>query len=413
MTMRFHRRLALGLLILGAAACGDDLLDVTNPSSVQEADLANPALAGTLVNSALGQFECAYTSYVVSTGILASEYINASSWLNINGWGWRGLELYTISGGCPGGRDDTGLGAYTALQQARYLTQDAAARIEAFPDDQVADKSQKLGMLRAYEGYSYVLLGEGYCEMAVNQGPLMTPAEVLAAAEERFTAAITHADAAGDAQLRLLALAGRARARLDLGNLAGAAADAEQIPAGFVWNAQYSTVDGRRENRIFNLNRRNRFLSVDPARYGNVTFADGTPDPRVPVVNSGLKGHDGATTHWFQEKFNSADAPIPIASWEEAQLIIAEARPAEATTRINALRASQGLPALTGEADLSVVIEERRRQLFSEGHRLNDMLRHGIAFPEGNNHKGQAYGPITCMPLPDQERNNNPNVPPR
>src|SRR5690606_16145880 len=131
------------------------------------------------------------------------------------------------------------------------------------------------------------------------------------------------------------------RARLDLGDLAGAAADAEQIPADFVWNAEYSTVDGRRENRIYNLNRRNRYLSVDPVRYGNVTFADGTPDPRVPVENSGLKGHDGATTHWFQLKYNSADAPIPMASWAEAQLIVAEARPAEATARINALRASQ------------------------------------------------------------------------
>lgn len=413
MTMRLHRSLALGLLALGAAACGDSLLDVTNPSSVQESDLSNPALARTLLNSALGQFECAYTSYVVSTGVLASEYINASSWLNINGWGWRGLELYTIAGDCPGSRDATGLGAYTALQQARYLTEDAATRIEAFPDDQVTDKAEKLGLLRAYEGFSYVLLGEGYCEMAVNQGPLMTPREVLTEAEKRFTAAITHADAAGDADLRLLALAGRARARLDLGDLAGAAADAALIPAGFVWNAEYSTVDGRRENRVYNLNRRNRYLSVDPVRYGNVRFADGTPDPRVPVVNSGLRGHDGATIHWYQQKYNSADAPIPMASWEEAQLIIAEARPAEATARINALRASQGLPALPGAADLAVVIEERRRQLFSEGHRLNDMLRHKIAFPQGNNHKGQAYGPITCMPLPDQERNNNPNVPSR
>ena len=83
MTMRSHRRLAVGLLFLTTAtACGDSLLDVTNPSSVQESDLGNPALARTLVNSALGQFECAYTNYVVSTGVLASEYINASSRLS-------------------------------------------------------------------------------------------------------------------------------------------------------------------------------------------------------------------------------------------------------------------------------------------------------------------------------------------
>ena len=404
--------LALGLLFMGPAACNTDkLLDVTNPGSVQESDLSNPALAQTLVNSALGQFECAYTSYVVSTGILAGEYVNASSWLDINGWGWRGLELNTITGTCAGGANSTGLGSYTALQQARYLAENSAARIEAYPAEEVQRKDEKLGLLKAYAGYAYVLLAEGYCEMAIDEGPLMTPAQVMAKAEERFTAAIAHATAANNANLRHLATAGRARARLFLGNLAGAASDAETIPAGFVWNAEYSSVSERRENRVFNMNRRNRFLSVD-ASYHNLTL-NVTPDPRVPVSNSNLVGHDGATRHWYQNKYNTATAPIPMASWREAQLILAEARPAEAVAAINRLRTSQNLPAFTlaaGQTTIQAVLEERRRQLFSEGHRLNDMLRHKISFPTGNNHKGQPYGPQTCMPLPEQERQNNPKI---
>lgn len=365
--------LLLALLSLGPVACGDQLLDVTNPGSVQESDLSNPALATTLLNSALGQFECAYTNYVVSAGIMGHEYINASSWLNINGWGWRGIELYTITGSCPDGRDASGLGAYLPLQQARYLAENSAERIANFPDEAVSDKTDKLALLAAYAGFSYVLLGEGFCEMAIDQGPLMTPAEVLAVAEQKFTEAIGLAEQADNADVRLLALAGRARARLDLGDLAGAAADAEQIPEGFVWNAEYSTVEGRRENRVYNLNRRNRFLSVAPDEYGNLTL-NGEPDPRVPVTNSGLVGHDGVTVHWYQNKYGAADAPIPMASWEEAQLIIAEARPAETVAAINRLRASQGLPSLQlsgGEDLLDVVLEERKRQLFSEGHRLD------------------------------------------
>ncbi len=407
---RAGRGRVFGLVFLAlTTACGDSLLGVDNPGSVQESDLSNPALAPTLVNSALGQFECAYTSYVASTGVLASEYINSSSWLNLNGWGWRGIELNTITGSCPGGRNATGLGAYSPLQQARYLAESAAERIESYPAEEVSEKDNKLGLLSAYAGYSYVLLGEGFCEMAIDQSPLMTPAQVLAVAEERFTAAIAYAQAANNNNLRLMATAGRARTRLDLGDMAGAAADAALIPEGFVWNAEYSTIEGGRENRVFNLNRRNRFLSVDPARYGNVTI-NGQPDPRVPVTNSTLVGNDGATIHWYQNKYTSAADPIPMASWEEAQLIIAEAQPSQATAAINRLRASQGLPPLTAPATLETVIEERRRQLFSEGHRLNDMLRHDIAFPMGNNHKGQAYGPATCMPLPDQEKLNNPNI---
>lgn len=404
--------LATGILFLGLTACGGGLLDVENPGRVAESDLSNPALAQTLVNSALGQFECAYTQYVATSGIMANEYVNASSWLDINGWGWRGIELKTITGSCPTSRTATGLGAYTPLQQARYLNENAALRIQAFPEAQVQKRDEKLAMLAAYAGYSYILLGEGYCEMAVDQGPLMTPQQVLAVAEEKFDAAIGYADKAGRADLRNLALAGRARTRLDRGNLAGAAADAALIPTGFVWNAQYSTAEGRRENRIYNLNRRSRYLSVETTRNTGL-MAGGAADPRVGMTNSNAKGHDGVTAHYYQNKYPTADSPIPMASWREAQLIIAEAKPAEAVAAINRLRASQGIPAVTAaeSADiLALVLEERRRQLFSEGHRLNDMLRHKIPFPTGVNHKGQAWGNMTCMPLPDQERLNNPNI---
>ena len=145
--------------------------------------------------------------------------------------------------------------------------------------------------------------------------------------------------------------------------------------------------------------------------------AGADPDTRVVIEDAGEKGNDGATDHWYQRKYLTADASIPMASWFEAKLIMAEARLDEATTHINELRAAQSLPPLVlsgGESDaelLDIVLEERRRQLWLEGHRLNDMLRHGIEFPQGSNHKGQLYGPITCMPLPEQERRANPNIP--
>jgi hypothetical protein len=134
----------------------------------------------------------------------------------------------------------------------------------------------------------------------------------------------------------------------------------------------------------------------------------------VPVQNSGAFGHDGTTEQWVQRKYLTAAAPIQIASWEEAKLIIAEALGgAQAITEINELRAAQDIAPLENPDPanmMPVILEERRRQLFSEGHRLNDMLRHDIAFPSGTNHKGQTYGPTTCLWLPDQERNNNPNL---
>jgi hypothetical protein len=83
--------------------------------------------------------------------------------------------------------------------------------------------------------------------MAIDQGPLLTTRQVLTTAEERFTRAIASAQTANSASLRHLARS-TARARLGVGNLAGAASDAEAIPARFIWNAEYATADARREN---------------------------------------------------------------------------------------------------------------------------------------------------------------------
>lgn len=398
-----------GLLLV--TGC-DGLLEVSNPSSVEDGDLNNPALAATIVTSALGQFECAYTSYVASTAMLAHELIDASNWAALNGWGQRGLQLLTITGSCATTRTADFLGAYTPLQQARYIAEDGLNRIESFDDAVVPDKAEMLANLEVYAAYSTLLLGEGFCEMAIDGGPIMTREEVFRRAEAGFTRAITRAQAAGSDPLRWMSLVGRARARLNLGDLEGAYADASVVPEGFVQYAEYSTNDASRENRLYNMNRLNRFLSANPDGYAGLEV-DGVADPRVVIWDSELVGHDNVTRHWYQGKYDAPDANIPIASWAEAQLIMAEARPEEAEDAINRLRASQGIPALTIGPDddvLEIVLEERRRQLFLEGHRLNDMLRHDLPFPTGFNHKGQAWGPITCMPLPEQERRNNPNI---
>jgi hypothetical protein len=85
---------------------------------------------------------------------------------------------------------------------------------------------------------------------------------------------------------------------------------------------------------------------------------------------------------------------------------------------INQLRTAAGLPAYTSTDIAEIraqVIEERRRELFLESHRLFDTIRFnvpldpppGAPFPVG----GGTYGDNKCLPLPDVERLNNPNFP--
>ncbi|MGH9161685.1 MAG: RagB/SusD family nutrient uptake outer membrane protein, partial [Vicinamibacteraceae bacterium] len=283
------------------------------------------------------------------------------------------------------------------------------ARVLDFPAESVPDREEVLGTAAAYAAYSTTLLGEGFCEMAMDVGPIMTRQQVFERAEGWFTRALQHATSD---DIHNMALVGRARTRLDLGDDAGAVADAIQVPEGFVVLIETSRTSPRRENRHYVETHDAWEWTVAP-HYRNLVV-DGVPDPRVPVMDAEQLGQDGTTPLWLALKYTSHTDPVVLAGWREAQLIIAEASVGQvAVDAINRLRATHGLPlfASTDPQEIEAqVTEERRRELYLEGQRLGDMLRLGIPFPTGTTHKGEPYGPITCIPLPTSERTANPNL---
>ncbi len=399
------------VLLAGLLACGN-LLDVQLPGRVTDAQLDDPALASTMVTSALGEFECALNEIVPTNAFLTGEFVSSNYYLTSNEWGWRDeVAIKDSPGACPASRASTDYGYYTPLQRARFLAKDGAARIEQMDDADVPDKTDMLAELKAYEGYSLVWLGESFCRMALDNGPLITPEQTLDSAEARFTAALDYASKAGDTDIQNMALVGRARARLDLGNMAGAATDAQQVPEGYSRDATYSTIELRRENSTYNRTDAG-YLSVGED-WRNLMVGT-MPDPRVPAQDAGHVGQDGVTEQWDQLKYTSRDAPIPIASWREAQLILAEATGGqEALDAINRVRASHNIPplAMSDVTDMTAtILEERRREFFLEGQRHSDMIRHDIPFPSGLNNKGEVFQDYQCMPLPNVETYNNPNI---
>ncbi|HEV7990589.1 MAG TPA: RagB/SusD family nutrient uptake outer membrane protein [Gemmatimonadaceae bacterium] len=420
---RVSRRRTIAALLVSvialATAC-NSLLTVDNPGRVEADALDDPALMPTLEAAAIQQFQCGFAQYVATAGMLSGEYLSANAFVDNHPWEWRGaVEIKAAPGSCPGAaaRTTTSMGFYAPLQLARFQLDDAAARAEKFTDAQVPNRQKMLTEFAAYGGYSYTILAEGMCQMTIDNGPAMARADVLAIAEKRFTSAIALATTLGDASLKSMATVGRARVRLDLGNLAGAAADAALVPAGFVRNAEYSETTPARENRLYNLTVRNDFLSVGPD-YRNLTV-NGAPDPRVKVLDVKRIGADNATPIWQQQKFitGAGAVPLPIASYAEAQLILAEALGGqEAIDAINRVRALSGIAPMAAPAPgtdiTAILLEERRRQLFSEGQRYADMLRKNLPFlPAAGtaNRKSQIFGTVTCVPLPDVETRNNPN----
>ena len=417
----FTRRGALALLglTLAASTACNSLLTVDNPGRVPEESLDDAALMPILEAAAIQQFQCGVNVFAATGAMLSGELLSANGFVNNHPWEWRGAaEIRNEPGSCNTTRASTFMGFYTPLQQARYQLDDTFTRLEQFTDAQVPNRVRFLTEMRAYAGYAYLLLGEGMCEMTIDNGPKMTKAEVWAIAEQRFTDAIARAGTSTDTaivSLKNMALVGRARARLDLGNLTGAAADAALVPTGFVRNATFSEGSQPRENRFYNLAFRNNYLSVGEDYRGLTVGAQA--DPRVKVINANRVGNDNVTPMWRPEKYGTNGAVSqPIASWNEAQLILAEAVGGQAgIDALNRVRAANGVttPLVYAGGDITnIVLEERRRQLFLEGQRYVDMLRKGLPFPtgiNGANRKGQVFGPVTCVPLPNVETQNNPN----
>lgn len=408
---RRGRLAAMLLTLMGTAGC-DSLLEVDLPSRLPASSLEDPRLAETLVLSTIADFECALANYIPATGMLTDELIGSTGWIAPSQWDQR--RIFPENGNL-GSASCTALGwgVFRPLSTAYYTSQDAIRRITDFPDAEVPDKTKLLATATAYGAYTLTILGEAFCEVAVELSPIKTPTEILQMAEEQFGQAMQLAEQAGDTEILNMARVGRARVRLDLGDKTGAAADAGDVPAGFVKEATRSSTAETRWNRIAVDQHENFYISVDP-RFRNLEV-DGVEDPRVPVFDAGRNGHDGLTRSFLSTKFTANGDPIPIASWDEAQLIIAEAEGGQsAVDAINRLRAEVGLPLFssTDPAEIEAqVLEERRRELFLEGHRLNDFLRHNLPWDPGTTHKGVPFGPTTCLPLPDVERNNNPNIP--
>ncbi|MDB4891438.1 MAG: RagB/SusD protein [Gemmatimonadetes bacterium] len=435
LTHRRHLGAALALSLMATAsviACTDiTSLAQENPGALSGSTLYVPGNAQLIVNGAIGDFECAYARYVIGSGLFTDELsVGISNTANFDYDARRVLTNATYgTNNCAATPSTTQQpGIYTPLSTSRATADTAAAYLEVWTDADVPNRTKLIGQSYAYAGYSLILLGESMCSAAINLGPEIQPAALFAEAKIRFDKAIAAATAANDATTLNLARVGRARALLDLGetaNLAAAAADAALVPATFVLNTSPDAINARRQNTLFINISQSSFSTVDTS-FRNVLIPGGTTqDPRVAVTDLARNGTATGSRLFLPAKASTNASPMRIASYAEAQLIIAENAAATsdfaaAVTAINNARSrTTGLPTfalLPGATAATVkaqIIEERRREFFVEGHRLGDIRRYGLPFTPaaGATYQyGGLYGTQTCFPLPDVERINNPTI---
>jgi hypothetical protein len=413
---RWRARASSWCLALAITSTGcQSLLEVSLPGQLETDKLEIPDNAPLLAGAVVAEFECAFAKYIAASSLIGNE-LNVSI-LTTHWWSYDQRALADVASGATWASatcDQAEPAIYTSLSVARFLGDKVFKLLDGWTDAQVPGRGALLAQTAAYTGYTYLLFSEAMCAAVFDEGTEVSAAQIRTRAEERFTRAIALANAANRPDLVNMSILGRARVRLGAGKKAEAAADAQLIPAGFVKNANYSAAAGRSENRIFALNNRSSFVSIESI-YHNLTF-NGVPDRRVAVVDAGRLGADGRTPLFLQTKYSGLASPIPIARHAEARLIIAEnavatGNLAAAVAEINALHAAAGLPNYQGGTAAEVmaqIVEERKREFFLESHHYNDAIRYQIApFPApGVPHKfgGIHGGPLACLPVPSFER---------
>ena len=439
---RGARLLALGALAgLSVTAGCTDFLAAENPGAVEAVDLNDPAYVNLLTNGVIGDFQLVASWINYYAAVYTDELYNTHVFFEERLFDTRDVtpENGTYS-----------FFLYGRLHRARFMADSAASRLTIILADSAA-RDNRLARVRAFGGYSYIYLAENLCESPIDVSAPLPPAELFQRAIDRFEMAITIATAARNTPAATaaattariatadsiinLAHVGAARAYLGLGNMTEAVAHASEVPAGFQYNMWFSE-NSAGENNMWWGRLSSGSSGSNSATLSFTPFLAMTGDPRVPrpatdepamnglrifIPNSPLafSTYNGTPTGLDISRASS----IRLASGLEARYIIAEAEgpTTETLDFVNERRAvgQQGVTAVTGDALMAELRDQRRRDFYLDGHRLGDlrryMDRYGVNdFPTGpypNTTTGEIYHDNYCWPLNLAEINGNPNIP--
>lgn len=419
-----RRATAVVALLMTGAVAGCHF-DVTNPGPVQDEFLNDPAAITAEVNG-MGQSLANATNYIVLQGAVAARELFPTGMT-----GQFGIEPQNMSGYLTA--EEQGA-PWSDGQQARWLAEHGLERIHEVLGDSAFASSADVAQAQIWAGYSNRTLGENMCEAVIDGGAPMPSVTYLERANASFTSAIATATAAGKADLALVATAGRAAVRAQLGDWAGAVADAALVPTTFVYELPYYDIgDEYQYNRTFWSSTSESFYKAHSVwNTVNQQYYLDSHDPRVKweaTDKTGTGAVEGVgPVPWYpQMKYDTKTSAVRLSSGREMRLIEAEAalvegRWADAMTVINGLRAAIGVapwPEVSGAtAAWSFLKRERGIELWLEGRRLGDLRRwHDASTPgelsplEVPSAQSHLKGQDLCFPIPRGEIDTNPNIP--
>ncbi len=397
---KFSRVAAL-VVLLPAAACSD-LLKVESPGRIADDDLGTVDAVPGMVAGMKYDLSQAVDGMSEFLALASVELFHGGSysWADVPRGVWTEEDIGT---------------EWSSPQQARWVAETGVERMrELFTPEQFG-KSAAVAQALVYAGFANRILGDNFCSSVIDGGPEVANTVHYDRGIDEFTEAISIGGAAGKPDLVSAAYAGRAHMKAMKGDWAGAAADASQVPAAFVFNAEIDT----EMSNVLVYETHNRF---EYSVWG--TYMESHPDdPRAPWAilydNAGQvrRGANGSTFHYQEKKYESVSDDVALTKGTEMLMIRAEAALrsndiSSAYTHMNAARAVYGMPAMTPAADLTAAWEtlrfERGATLWLEGRRFGDLRR--WTADTGPAHTTALDGRQTCLPISRAERLSNSNL---
>ena len=433
---------ACGSLFLGACNVNKELLQPQQPGVIDPNAVANTTAADALYVGALGQWKASMDAGEGIwnwEGLFTDEFRSVDTFTQRQNADQRNLQT----------DDAVLLGIYNTAQQARGRARDAINALLAY--DQSTAGKQHVGEMYLMMGYIEMEISQAFCNgvpfgETVNGAPVytapLTNAQGFKLATSRIDTALTFITGtdAGSLTIEYAALVTKARALVDLGDFAGAAAAVASVPTSFQYNFTFSQTTS--DNAWWTLGAsRKGYSAGDSTDIGGqilnaIPFAR-LKDPRVSVTDTHTKAEDNVSDFVNVNNFGRDD-PIPALSGLDARLIEAEAKlqandiPGMMSI-LNALRASPqvignfavpamaALPTPATQTDaVNLFFREKALWQFQRGYRMDDLRRlvrqygrtQDNVFPSGGFTSSAAplgqYGSQVAFPVPDYERV-NPN----
>ena len=400
-------------LLLGATACGDQFLTVTNPNLI-DASTVDPVSSGPALALSAQQNLATAMGWMSSYVSWFTEETNVGdTFPTRNEFGFRNIS--DLNGSLSA--DVWGPISLAAASSKQVL------------DLALPTPTTNINVARAafVRGFAVLQIATDFCEGTLSSGPKLTTTQLLDTASLWFSTAIDVGRANASAEgvsLANASLVGRARAKLQKKDNAGAATDAAAVPAGFQFDLRF-TDDAANRARLSN---RQWQFSFDRANLSVAPFFR-VNDPRITYRTGAAAtaaAQDGNLPggYFQQTKFPAYGTGLRLASKLEADYVSAEATGTTAMLAlIQSRRGANGQPAYTGATTDAAVLREfynqRAFEFYLEGKRLGDLRRNptaisnitaagGVYFKPGY----QAVGAQSCYPLPRTETDNNPNTKP-